>query len=125
MTLRSRLILGLVTISIILVGPLVLGIQSLRELKNDANELAYKDFAASLLLGRMREVLYDVRRTELGLLFRKDQESRDAMDPGQPCRSHRGLARAVRSARVCERNSRVRSRVLGRRAGGIQGRARR
>ena len=80
MTLRSRLILGLVTISIILVGPLVLGIQSLRELKNDANELAYKDFAASLLLGRMREVLYDVRRTELGLLFRKDQESRDAMD---------------------------------------------
>jgi len=80
MTLRSRLILGLVTISIILVGPLVLGIQSLRELKSDANALAYKDFAASLLLGRMREVLYDVRRTELGLLFRKDQQSRDAMD---------------------------------------------
>ena len=80
MTLRSRLILGLVTISIILVGPLVLGIQSLREMKDDANELAYKDFAASLLLGRMREVLYEVRRTELGLLFRKDQQSRDAMD---------------------------------------------
>jgi signal transduction histidine kinase len=80
MTLRSRLLVGLVTIAIILIGPLVLGIQSLRELKHDANELAYKDFAASLLLGRMREVLYEVRRTELGLLVRRDQESRDAMD---------------------------------------------
>jgi len=80
MTLRSRLILGLVTISIILVGPLVLGIQSLRELKDDANALASRDFAASLLLGRMREVLFDVQRTELSLLFMKDSVSRNAMD---------------------------------------------
>jgi signal transduction histidine kinase len=80
MTLRSRLILGLVTISIILVGPLVLGIQSLRALKNDANQLADKDFAASLLLGRLREGLSVVRHSELALLFRRDQESRDAMD---------------------------------------------
>ena len=80
MTLRSRLILGLVTTSVILVGPLVLGIQSLRELKKDANTLADTDFAASLLLGRMREALADVRRTELGVLFRKDEQSRDAME---------------------------------------------
>jgi signal transduction histidine kinase len=80
MTLRSRLILGLVTITIILVGPLVLGIQSLRELRDDARLLAYRDFTASLLLGRMREVLAEVQRTELSLLFRKDTLSRDAMD---------------------------------------------
>ena len=80
MTLRSRLILGLVTIAIILVGPLVLGIQSLRALKDDANQLADKDFTASLLLGRLREGLSVVRHSELALLFRRDQESRDAMD---------------------------------------------
>jgi len=80
MTLRSRLVLGLVTITIILIGPLVLGIQSLRSLKNDANQLADKDFAASLLLGRLREGLAVVRHSELALLFRRDAESRDAMD---------------------------------------------
>jgi signal transduction histidine kinase len=79
MTLRSRLILGLVTITIILIGPLVLGIQSLRELENDANALAYKDFTASLLLGRMRGVLSELQRAELSLLFRHDTSSRDAM----------------------------------------------
>ena len=35
MTLRSRLAVGLVTIAIILVGPLVYAIQSLRDLKED------------------------------------------------------------------------------------------
>jgi two-component system sensor histidine kinase BaeS len=80
MTLRSRLILGLVTITVILVGPLVLGIQSLRELKRDANDLADKDFAASLVLGRLREGLSVVRHNELALLFRKDDQSGTEMD---------------------------------------------
>src|SRR3954469_22393247 len=80
MTLRSRLALGLVLIALILVGPLVFAIQSLRDLKRDANTLANTDFAASLLLGRLREALSDVRQTELSLLFSKDGASRDTME---------------------------------------------
>ena len=80
MTLRSRLAVGLVTISIILVGPLVFAIQSLYGLRDDARELRDRDLAASLLLGRLREGLNDLRREELALLFSKDATSRDAMD---------------------------------------------
>ncbi|HEY6829545.1 MAG TPA: HAMP domain-containing sensor histidine kinase, partial [Gemmatimonadaceae bacterium] len=39
-----------------------------------------REFAGVLLLGRLREGLNDVRRQELGLLFTKDEASRDAMD---------------------------------------------
>jgi signal transduction histidine kinase len=80
MTLRSRLAVGLVTIAIILVGPLVFAIQSLYGLRDDARDLRDRDLAASLLLGRLREGLNDLRREELALLFSKDATSRDAMD---------------------------------------------
>jgi signal transduction histidine kinase len=80
MTLRSRLAVGLVTISIILVGPLVFAIQSLYGLRDDARALRDREFAASLLLGRLREGLNDLRRQELALLFSKDAASRDAME---------------------------------------------
>ncbi len=80
MTLRSRLAVGLVTIAIILVGPLVFAIQSLYGLRDDARELRDRDLAASLLLGRLREGLNDLRRLELALLFSKDATSRDAVD---------------------------------------------
>lgn len=80
MTLRSRLAAGLVIIAIILIGPLVFAIQSLRRLNDEAKQLRDRDFAASLLLGRLREGLNDVRRQELALLFNKDVSSRDAME---------------------------------------------
>jgi len=80
MTLRSRLAVGLVTISIILVGPLVFAIQSLYGLRDDARALRDREFAASLLLGRLREGLNDLRREELALLFEKSTASRDTMD---------------------------------------------
>jgi signal transduction histidine kinase len=80
MTLRSRLAVGLVTIAIILVGPLVFGIYSLRSLDRDAKILANSELAASLLLGRLREGLSHVRQAELALLFNHNSESRDAMD---------------------------------------------
>lgn len=80
MTLRSRLAVGLVTIAIILVGPLVYAIQSLNRLHGDAADLRDRDFAASLLLGQLREGLSDLRRRELSLLFAKDPGSKDAMD---------------------------------------------
>src|SRR5215470_2236 len=80
MTLRSRLAAGLVLIAIILVGPLVFAIRSLSQLSDDARELRDRDFAASLILGRLREGLGDLRQLELGLLFAKNTRARDAMD---------------------------------------------
>lgn len=80
MTLRSRLATGLVIIAIILVGPLVFAIQSLYGLHDDAKALRDREFAASLLIGRLREGLNDLRREELALLFSKDVASRDVME---------------------------------------------
>src|SRR5215218_10228557 len=81
MTLRSRLAAGLVTIAIILVTPLAFAIQSLRRLHDDATALRDREFAASLLIGRIREGLNDLRRAELALLFSEgDVASRDAME---------------------------------------------
>ena len=69
MTLRSRLATGLVTIAIILVGPLVFAVHSLDRLRADAVLLRDQEFAASLLLGRIRDGLSELRQQELGLLF--------------------------------------------------------
>jgi signal transduction histidine kinase len=80
MTLRSRLGIGLVTIAIILVLPLVYAIQSLHRLHDDAKMLRDQEFAASRLIGRLREGLNDLRRQELALLFAKDAAARDVMD---------------------------------------------
>jgi signal transduction histidine kinase len=49
-------------------------------LRDDARALRDREFAASLLLGRLREGLNDLRRTELALLFAKDEASRNAME---------------------------------------------
>jgi signal transduction histidine kinase len=79
MTLRARLAAGLVTIAILFVGPLVFAIQSLQRLQQDAEELRDLEVEGSLVLGRMRESLNDLRRQELALLFAKDVAARDAM----------------------------------------------
>jgi len=46
MTLRSRLVIGLVTIAIILVGPLVFAVSSLFRLRTDALQLRETEIAA-------------------------------------------------------------------------------
>jgi len=80
MTLRSRLVLGLLTIAIILVIPLLIAIQAMDRLHRDARALRDNEFAASLLLGRLREGLNDLRRQETALLFVHDARTRDLMD---------------------------------------------
>src|SRR5207244_788725 len=55
MTLRSRLTLGLLTIAVILIVPLLVATQSLNQLHSEAKALGDRDFAASLLLGRLRD----------------------------------------------------------------------
>lgn len=81
MTLRSRLSFGLVIIAACLVAPLALAIQSLERLHEDAQS-NNRDFAASLLIARLREGLNEVRREELALLFKPDSTSRDNMTRG-------------------------------------------
>ncbi len=79
MTLRSRLAVGLITIAVILVGPLIFAIRSLEGLHADTRALRDREVNASLLLGRLREGLNDLHRQELALLFTKDAAARDAM----------------------------------------------
>ncbi len=81
MTLQSRLALGLVTIAIILVGPLAFAVLSLYRLQGTSIELRDRDVAGSLALGRLRDELNEVRRRELALLFgKKFEASREALD---------------------------------------------
>jgi signal transduction histidine kinase len=80
MTLRSRLVIGLVAIAIILVGPLVFAVSSLFRLRADALQLRETEIAALMVLGRLRDGLNDLRREELALLFSRDRASSAAMD---------------------------------------------
>ena len=79
MTLRRRLTLGLLTIAVILIVPLIVATFSLDRVRDEALLLRDEDFAASLLLGRLREALNDLRAAELAVLFVRDEKSREAM----------------------------------------------
>jgi hypothetical protein len=80
MTLRSRLGVGLVLIALILVGPLVWAIWGIWRLQSDAENLRDRDFAASQLIGRLRDGLNDLRRGELALLFDPTIEHKESID---------------------------------------------
>ena len=79
MTLRSRLAIGLITIAVILVIPLLIAVQSLDRLHRETRALQRGEFAGSLLLGRLRESLNDLRRVETNLGLLHDSSSLDAM----------------------------------------------
>ena len=70
MTLRSRLALGLVIIAAVLVVPLVVARTSMQRLHGQVRSLREGEFQASLVLGRLRDALADVRarEVELGVL---------------------------------------------------------
>ena len=80
MTLRTRLTLGLLTIAVILIVPLLIATRSLDRLHADTEQLRDGDFGASLLLGRLRDALNDVRSAELALQFVRTDESRADME---------------------------------------------
>jgi signal transduction histidine kinase len=67
MTLRSRLALGLVIIAAVLVVPLVVARASLQRLHGQVRNLREGEFQASLILGRLRDALADVRAREVAL----------------------------------------------------------
>ncbi|HEY9480496.1 MAG TPA: hypothetical protein VIP79_10430, partial [Gemmatimonadaceae bacterium] len=80
MTIRSKLALGLFSIAIVLLLPLALALQSLERLHVTTTLLQKREFAASLLLNRMRSGTDELRRLDLPLLFVAKPENRLAVD---------------------------------------------
>ena len=82
MTIRTRLALALLAIGIVLVVPLTLSLRSLRELRATAVALRDGEFAGSLLLGRLRSSVEEIRERELALLYVPDsvEVNRPRMD---------------------------------------------
>ena len=64
MSLRTRLGLGIVSITIILLVPLILALRSLEQVHQTTRTLRDREFAGSLILGRFRELTDDVMRQE-------------------------------------------------------------
>jgi len=79
MTLRTRLTFGIVSITIVLLIPLLLALRSLESVHQTTTSLRDREFAGSLQLGRFRQVTDDVRRTEDALLFVHDEASHARM----------------------------------------------
>jgi signal transduction histidine kinase len=79
MTLRARLTLAILAISLVLVVPLLFALRSLEELHVYAAQLRDYEFAASLLLGRINVGTEDLRRAEDALIVVHDTASRAHM----------------------------------------------
>ena len=79
MSIRTRLALGLFAIAVVLLLPLGLTLRSLDRVHDETMALRDRDFAASLLLGRMRVAAEDLRAAEMSLLFVSEVQHRDAM----------------------------------------------
>ena len=71
MTLRTRLALSLVIIAAVLVVPLLVARRSMHSLQQNVRELRDGEFQASLVLGRLRDALADVRAREVALAVLK------------------------------------------------------
>ena len=63
MTLQTRLHAGIVAIAVVLVAPLVLSMRSLQRLQSETVELRDREYAATLLVGRMRSVHDELAQT--------------------------------------------------------------
>jgi len=87
MKLRTRLGLGIVSITIILLVPLILALRSLEEVHQTTRTLRDREFAGSLLLGNFRELTDDVIRQEDALniigdssAYKKMRQQLDRLD---------------------------------------------
>ena len=79
MTIRAKLAVALAAILLLLALPLAISFGSLRKVHRATQTLRDREFAASLLLGRIRSSVDDLRRAETALLFVHDAGSRDVM----------------------------------------------
>jgi signal transduction histidine kinase len=80
MTLRSRLALGLVILAAVLVVPLFVARSALQRLHGQVRSLREGEFQASLVLGRLRDAMGDVRAREVALgVVRSDTVHRELL----------------------------------------------
>jgi signal transduction histidine kinase len=79
MTIRNKLALALSAIVLLLVLPLLLSYTAMQEIRGSTIALRDREFAASLLLGRIRRGLEELRDAETALIFLHDVSSRDRM----------------------------------------------
>ena len=79
MTIRAKLALALGAILLLLAAPLAISLRSLGAVHRATESLRDREFTASLLLGRIRSGVEDLRHAETALLFVHDVGSRDAM----------------------------------------------
>ncbi|MDO8500405.1 MAG: HAMP domain-containing sensor histidine kinase [Gemmatimonadaceae bacterium] len=79
MKLRTRLGLGIVSITVILLVPLILALRSLDAVHEQTRLLRDREFAASLLLGGFRELADDVKRSEDALILVAEPASLERM----------------------------------------------
>ncbi|HUQ47418.1 MAG TPA: HAMP domain-containing sensor histidine kinase [Gemmatimonadaceae bacterium] len=75
MKLRTRLGLGIVSITVILLVPLILALRSLEVVHQTTRSLRDRAFAGSLLLGNFRQIAEDLRRTEDAVFAIHDEAS--------------------------------------------------
>jgi len=75
MTLRTRLGFGIVSITIVLLIPLLLALRSLESVHQTTRSLRDREFAGSLQLGRFRKLTDDIKRGEDALAVLHDSAS--------------------------------------------------
>jgi signal transduction histidine kinase len=75
MTLRMRLAIGIVSITIVLLIPLLLALRSLESVHQTTRSLRDREFAGSLQLGRFRKLTDDIKRGEDALALLHDSAS--------------------------------------------------
>ena len=80
MKLRTRLGLGIVSITIILLIPLILALRSLDAVHTQTRMLRDREFAASLLLGNLRSINDDVKESETAVLLTNSPQRRRSAD---------------------------------------------
>lgn len=75
MKLRTRLGLGIVSITIVLLVPLILALRSLEAVHTQTRLLRDREFAASLVLGNLRAITDDIKRTEDAVLLANNTDT--------------------------------------------------
>ena len=78
MSIRNRLALGIVAIALVLAVPLLSALGALERLRSEISAWSSEDFAASLLLGRMRGATEELRQAETALGVNLNEETRAA-----------------------------------------------
>lgn len=76
MSIRNRLALGIIAIALVLSIPLVSALRALERLRSEISVWSSREFAASLLLGRMRAATEEVRQAETALGVDLTEETR-------------------------------------------------